>query len=355
MSNALTMFANKGNLPAHVAKFLGNVEDNITDRVTVPSLSYEGKVWAIATNGDKTKLMKRDADGDEAPISTMRVVVLDYAKKRGRAYYEGAYDPGKVAAPLCWSDDGVAPDKSIKEPQCASCERCPMAVKGSKVTEQGKAVTACGQHRMLAVVPANNLGFTPLRLKIAITSDWDKQSPELQAAGWFAFNNYTDMLKANGCGHTAALVTKIKFDPNVAYPKLLFSADRWLDDREMAQVAPLITSDEVQKLLGGSWTPNGVDGTKVAPDADDEAAVAQAEAEVAKPKAAAKPKATKPKAEAAPATVQVPTDDDEDAVVTKPAKVMVMDDDDDVPATKPAKASSSVPEDVAALLADWDD
>jgi hypothetical protein len=260
MANELAMFNPQAGVPDHIRNAFGE-ETNLESRVTVPSLSYEGKTWTVSANGNKVKLIKRNDDGDEVPVSIMRVVVLDYAKRRGRAFYEGEYDPQNIGAPVCWSDDGITPDNSSPKLQSTKCETCPMAVKGSKITAQGKAVTACGQHRMLAVVPANQLSFTPLRLKIAITSDFDKQSPDEEAKGWYAFSNFTDFLKSRGVTHSAQLVTKIKFDANAPYPKLFFAADRWLTQDEIAQVAPMTKDPEVQKLLGGTWTPAGVDGT----------------------------------------------------------------------------------------------
>lgn len=350
MSNALMLFDNpKMSVPAHIASFFEE-ESNIADKVTVPSLSYEGKVWTISLNGEKTKLTKRNDEGDEEPIQTMKVVVLDYAKRRGRAYYEGAYDPAKPGTPLCWSEDGEKPDPSVSNPQAPTCKQCPMSVKGSKVTEQGKAVTACSQHRMIVVVPANKLDFTPLRCKIAITSDYDKQSPELEAKGWFAFSQYIDLLRSRGVHHTAALVTKIKFDPNVAYPKLIFSPERWLTDDEINIVAPIAKSEEVKKLLSGTWTPAGVDGVPIAADMEDDDDIP-----FETPASAAKPEpepAPAPKRPGRPPK-QKPTlvEDDEDEV-----EVEV------IPASTPAKAANDapakaadIPDDVASLLEEWGD
>ena len=354
MSAALTLFNQpKIAIPAHISSFFGE-ETNITDRVTVPSLGYEGKVWTIAINGEKTKLTKRNDEGDEEPLATMRVVLLDYAKRRGRTYYEGAYDPNKIGTPVCWSEDGVTPHTSVKEPQASKCEGCPMSVKGSKITEQGKPTAACSQHRMVAVVPANNLGFTPLRMKLAITSDYDKQSPELEAQGWFAFSNYTDMLRTKGVQHTASLVTKMKFDPNAAYPKVMFSPDRWLEPAELAQVSAIVKSEQVTSLLAGQWSSNGRDGTPMADapvigDAADDAPVAAPAAPKAapkpSPKAAPAPKAPKPSPKAVPTTAPTMMMDDDDDETTAPA-----------PAAAPAAApaiSTTVPDDVASLLAEW--
>lgn len=375
MSNALSIFDTpRLQVPAHAANFFGD-NSNIADRVTVPSLGFEGKVWSVSLNGEKTKLMKVDKDtGDETPLGVMRVVVLDYNKRRGRAYYEGTYDPAKAGAPVCWSDDGITPDATVKEPVHSKCEGCPMSIKGSRTNDNGKAVVACSQHRMLAVVPAAKLDSEPLRMKIAVTSDWDKNSPELEAQGWFAFNNYTDMLRSKGVQHTAALVTKMKFDPGVAYPKIVFSPDRWLEAAELAQVAPLTQSEKVKGLISGTWTPAGVDGVEkskaadpvmsqraVDDDDDDgaaaaaaqkkasEALIAQAaaEAEAKKAAAAAKKKAAaeaKAQAEAPKATTVVMTDDDDDdtAVVVEHK------------AAAP-EAAAPVPDAVASLLSEWGD
>lgn len=371
-NNALTLFdAPKLSLPSHVASFFEE-ESNIENRVTVPTLSYEGKVWTISINGEKTKLMKRNDDGDEEPMSVMRVVILDYAKRRGRAYYEGAYDPAKPGSPVCWSDDGVTPHASVKEPPCGKCQDCPMAVKGSKVTEQGKAVTACSQHRMIVVVPANKPDFPPLRMKLAITSDWDKNSPELEAQGWFAFQNYYQMLQGKGVQHTAALVTKMRFDPNTAYPKVMFSPDRWLENAELAQIAPVVKSDDVKSLLAGTWTPAGADGVKIEgkqpstqmldDDSDDTAAQEAAAAEKAKAEAAAKKKADAEAKAAAKAAQEAA--EAKAAANAKPATIIMDDDDDDVvieakpvekKEAKPAKVSNDLPDDVADLLSEWGD
>jgi hypothetical protein len=276
----LTLFNTPaGALPAHIANFFEAEGTNIVPKTTVPSLSPEGKVWTISVDGQKNKMQRRNTDGDLEPLPIMKAVVLDYAKRRGRAYYEGDYDPAKASAPICWSDDGDEPDSSLPGPFTAGtavepgasrkisakCASCPMAVKGSKVTPQGKAVTACAQHLMLAVLPDPAFGLPenlaqPLRLKIAMTSIWDKQSPAQEQQGWLAFDNYVDWLNARGCKHTAAIVTKMKFDPDAAFPKIFFASERPLDAAELEKIKPMLHSEGTKRLLGGTWTPAGADG-----------------------------------------------------------------------------------------------
>lgn len=363
MSQALTLF-NKAQMPSHLRDAFAG-ESNIRERQTVPTLSYEGKVWQVVMNGERTKIMRRNAEGDEEPTAIMRVVVLGVAERRGRAYYEGAYDPSKPGVPLCWSDDGVAPHAQVQEPRSSKCDTCPLSAKGSKVTEQGKAVTACSQHLMLAVVPHNAPESTPLRLKLAITSVWDKQSPDLEKQGWFAFDNYRDFLRANGVSHTAAVVTKMRFDPNVAFPKVMFSPDRWLEDHEVETVKPRLKAPEVVSLLAGTWTPAGADGVPVEAEAKPvmpakPASVRQTlDEDDDEP---APPKAVKPKA----APVIEMDDDEEPAPPPKAAKprkaakpVVIEDDEDDAKViampTKGAKVSNDLPSDLDDIVKGWDD
>lgn len=307
-------------LPAHLQDMAA--EGNITERATVPTLSYEGKTWTIIKDGEKKKLTRKNEDGDVEPITTMRVIILGYNDRRGRAYYEGAYDPSKVAAPTCWSEDGLTASARVSDEACPSldrtCQNCPMAAKGSKVTEQGKQITACSQHRMLAVVPAARPDFQPLRLKLAMTSDWDKDGTDLQSQGWYAFQQFLDQFRAKKVPHTALVVTKMRFDPNVAFPKVVFSPDRWLTAEELAIVKPVAKSDEVKQLLNGTWSPNGGDGTK----AEDDAPAAPAPAKKAPAKLAAKP-------------APEPDDEEEEQEETPPPK----------PAKKaPAKKAAPPPE-----------
>jgi len=360
--NAVTIFDSKQvAIPAHLQNTLGD-EKNITDRVSVPSLAYGGKVWTISKDGEKTRITKKDEYGDEIAVPLIRVVVLDYAKRRGRAYYEGAYDPDKQTAPLCWSEDGVKPHPSIEEPQHATCEGCPWSVKGSKQTDSGRSVTACSQHRMLVVAPLAKLDV-PLRMKIAITSDWDKQNEKAAKENWFAFNNYTDFLRARNIGHTAMIVTKMKFDQNVDYPKVLFSPDRFVEKEEVEIIQPLLKSDEVKNLLSGTWTPAGVDGKQIATDEDDEKPAAkkvppktppkkaavveeeeeeeeEEEVEIIPPKKAAPVKAPPKKA----AVVEVDEDEEEAApppkkAPPKKAAAPVEDEEEEETAPPPKKAA----------------
>jgi hypothetical protein len=244
-------------LPAYLAEVQDELGTNIPDRQTVPSLSYEGKMWSIVKDGNKTKLQVPNADGDIVPVPIMRAVILNFNADRGRAYYPGTYNPAASAAPTCWSADGKAPDASVREKQSALCAACPQSVKGSKIME-GREMVACSSHRMIAIAPSFDLTSDPLRLKIAVTSDYDK---EIVEHGWFAFRQYVDYLKSRGVTNTALVVTKMKFDPNPAYPKILFALDRVLTQSEVAQVKQALANPKIAELLNEKWSAAGSAGT----------------------------------------------------------------------------------------------
>jgi hypothetical protein len=257
MGTELTMF-NEAQRPAHLDSAF--TESNIESRSSVPSLALTGKVWAVVINGERTPIQTKTADGDKVPLTIFKGIILDYAKRRGRSYYEGTYDADQTSAPVCWSDDGIKPYDNVPKKQAPKCDGCPRSIKGSKVVGD-KQFTECAQHRLLAITPAFQIGkFPALRLKIAVTSDFDKQSNSAAQRAqehWFPFQQYMDFLKTKGVKHSAELVTKIMFDPEAAYPKLFFSPDRWLEPAETQVILGMVKDEETTKLLGTSWTPAG--------------------------------------------------------------------------------------------------
>jgi hypothetical protein len=340
--------------------FLG--ESNIVDRISVPSLSYEGKVWTIVLNGEKKRLERKNADGDMEPVSIMRVIILDYAKNDGRAFYEGTYDPKKPGKPTCWSDDGNAPDASIQEPQSSRCNTCPQSVKGSKITDNGVETTACSRHRMIVVVPASDPSFPPLRLKLAATSIYgDKDQKD-----WFAFNNYVNFLRSKGVTHTARVATKMKFDAT-PYPKVLFSAHDWVAGDDIQKVKDVWASPEVKSLIDGTWTPDGVNGQRKLSSPKDEPADEDASTKATEAKAAAEAKAAEDKAIAAAAkakaekaekaekakAAKAAKDAEEKAAAEKAAAEEAAAKKAAAPKEAPAEDADDIPDDVKDLLTEW--
>jgi hypothetical protein len=316
-TNALALF-NPDNVPDHIRKF-NDENSNIADKVSVNALTYPGKIWTVAIEGSKTPLMKTNEEGDLEPRQTLTVVILDYAKRRGRSYYSAGFDPDKPQQPDCWAADGIAPDEHSRDKQSEKCATCPMAVKGSKTTDAGKDTTACQQYRMVAVALYRKWDLPPLRLRLAITSDYDATSKEHEAKGWFAFQQLTDLFRSKGIKHTAELAVKVKFDVNVNYPKVLFSPSSWLTEEETDIVKAMADSAEVKDLISSTFTPNGGDGVKTAPaeeQAEETGPIPPRPTKPAAGKPAAakpgKPAARKPEPEPAPEPEPEPEEEEEE-------------------------------------------
>jgi hypothetical protein len=321
MANQIIPFQ-PNQVPAHIQKFIdGN--SNIAPRVVVNQLSFRGKVWRKVIDGDEIALVNKD----DEPVSTVHMVVLDYNKGRSRSYYEGAYEEGKSKPPVCWSMDGLTPDESVTSKQSKACDGCQWSVKGSKITPAGKETTACSVFQRLAVVPLGELDSAPLLLRLAQTSMWDGRNEENEAKGYYAWQQYVDMLRKSGATHTGAVATKVRFDSRMSYPKLVFAASRWLEDEELALVKEACDSQAVAELLNTSESAAAARKPKAAEVDEDEAPA------VLPPK----------KAKAAPAPVE---DEDEappppKAKKAAPAPAPVEDDDDDAP--PPPKAKKAAP------------
>jgi hypothetical protein len=297
--------------------------------------------------------MRTNAEGEEEPVQILPVVILASNERRGREFYEGDYNPEATAPPACWSNDGITPDPSIKQPKASKCAKCPLSVKGSKVSSNGTETVACREFRLIAVVPAHDLTFEPLRVKLPVTSDFDGRNKEAQAKGWYGFRNYIDLLRAKGYKDTRALSTKLRFDPGSEWPKLQFSPGKWLSPEALLEAKRISELEGIKELLAVTYTPQTEeDDDKTLPKSDegdeDEAIV------LTKPNGKG-PKGTPAEANPrAPTTVVEP--EDEEAVVVQAVKQKaVAEHTAKVEADKAAKANGAAKPAAQAAIATVDD
>jgi hypothetical protein len=320
MGTEVTLFEGGAALPAHLNDL--NADKNIVGRDQVPSLSFRGKVWRVVLDSKEEIVLNTDQE----PAQSVPVVILDYNKKRSRAYYEGAYEEGKNKAPTCWSKDGELPDESVENKQSTTCASCKWAVKGSRTSDTGAKLTACSQFKRMVIVPATNVKHPILLVKIPQTSMWDKDNKDNEAKNFFAFDQYMDFLRARGINHTATVITKIKFDSRMAYPKLIFGPMGYLPQELVEDVRVHLNNKEaIDKLLntmsdmaggerGAAPVPEEYKQPEAATVQTQEAQPAQttAPAPAATPAAPAAPKPTprprpaKPAAPAAAAPAAIP-------------------------------------------------
>jgi hypothetical protein len=315
MSNDVALF-DKANLPAHLAQMFPATND-LSANVSVGGfahLSIKGKVWTVVRGRDDKQVVMNE-EGD--PRSSIEVVIIKANPHISKVFYAGGYTEGSDAKPACYSNDGIAPASDAQDPQSKKCAICPHNQWGSKITENGSKIKACTDSRRLAVAPAGDLKDTMLL--------------RVPAASLKSLSEYGDMFARKGVPYQAA-VTKMRFDPEAASPKLLFKFERFLDADDAATVRDLMDAPVVSNIIGG--------GPSVA---SEEAAEPVPSLPAAKPaKAAVKAPEPEEEVEAAPPkkSTDVPkkssfggSDEGEKPKAAKPApKATVVDGDDDLAA-----------------------
>lgn len=244
---------NKTAVPAYITKLFGQVDNTALaaaqGAIGGPRISFRGKVWRIIADGQEQVY---NAPGTDEPAQSLEVVIVKANPRLSKLYYAGKYVEGSDNPPLCSSKDGITPDEGVEAKQSDSCASCPHNAWGSRISEQGKKAKECSDSRRLVVLPAGDLNFPPLLLSIPSMSlaERDAEVRRVNASkDWYSLSDYATFLDT--CGTTySAVVTKIGFDPRVAYPKLLFKTVRWLDETEAKKVAALVNTREVSDIVG---------------------------------------------------------------------------------------------------------
>jgi len=301
MMSEMTLFSKGGNaLPAH----LRNLElDETTKALMGGSGGGSGK--RISIRGGVFRMIVDGKEIAQNEDRAMNIVIVAANAKVSRSYYAGDYEEGKNISPDCWSNDGIAPDTKVAEPQASKCASCPQNIAGSAKQGGGRA---CRFSQRMAVMLENDMKGDVYQLTLpaqSIFGDVEGGKMPMQA--------YAKFLGGHGLPITA-VVTEMRFDTASATPKLTFKAVRPLEADELVAAQEKGRSPEAKAAI--SQTPAAMDG--------------------AKPKAIEK---------AAPAA-----DDTDEAEEPAPVKVKA----EEVPAEEPVKRpKKAAPKDVAAILDDW--
>lgn len=284
--------------PALLAQFqaLGGDVDDLSTGVSqgFPVMSIRGAKWRIVEGGEENPIYMPGTK-DLAPA--VRIVLLRANPALAKTFYAGQYVEGADTPPDCASNDGIAPSPDSPKPQAASCATCLNNVWGSKISPSGAKIKACADVRRMAILPSDDLEYSPILLRVPGASLGDLAA-------------YGKALKQRGIPYSM-VVTKLSFDAEASYPKILFQFERMLTPEEMQVVAERLTDPLVEDVLGLN-APRGTPLAIAAPAPDDKfgipanvqlqaaAVVATAaqpdpemEAAVAKVEEVAKPKATR--------------------------------------------------------------
>jgi hypothetical protein len=230
-------------LPAEIASqlaALGVGADDLDSGVSsgFPVMSIRGAKWRIAEGGEERPIYIPGTT-DLAPA--IRVVLLRSNPAVSKTFYASKFEEGSDAAPDCYSSDGIAPAADSPKPQATSCAACPHNVWGSKMTDAGKKTKACADVRRTAILPADDLDYSPILLRVPAASLGD-------------LADYGRALKKRGIPYMA-VVTKLSFDPDASYPKINFTYERVLSGEELMKVAEKIKEPVIEDILGLRGAP----------------------------------------------------------------------------------------------------
>ncbi len=205
-------------------------------------LTLRGKVWRTKYRGEEhVHMMEPSAPGmpPPGPRPSVEVVIVKASPVIAKIFYAEGYSEGDKEAPDCWSVNGQTPDPASPAKQCQTCAACPQNIWGSRMTAAGKPGKACQDSKRLAVVPAgdlrNEMFGGPMLLRVPAAS--------LQDMG-----AYSSLLQQHGHSYFS-VVTSLSFDHTVAYPKLVFTPLRAVNDAEARTILELQDSPVTHRVL----------------------------------------------------------------------------------------------------------
>jgi hypothetical protein len=211
------------------------------------NLLFKGKTWSIKYRNIKNDLMRQDGDG---PRGSVDIVIVKASNVLSKTWYEAGYVEGSIAKPDCSSNNGVTPNHDAPKKQSVSCASCPRNVFGGGppradgTPNRGKE---CADNKRLAVTDSANIeneiygGAMLLRV------------PPSSLTG---IATYGDGLKKMGY-HQFAVVTRVSFDPQVAFPRLVFTPVRALTDAEVEKVLAMRNDPRIERVLLWEETDTG--------------------------------------------------------------------------------------------------
>ena len=221
-------------VPAHLAARVGKpsalaqaMAGGITGGSDFPRISIKGARFRIVEDGTETVINQTSLD----------VVVVGANPRLSKTWYAKEWNKdAEPSAPDCYSLDGVGPNPESTSPQNDLCASCKWNAWGSKVAPNGQQLKACSDKKRLAVVAADD-ATGPVYLL------------EVTPAALKGLNAYQKELSVRGIA-PEIVRTRISFDTDASFPKLIFSFGGFLDEASMEAIDSLSGSDQVAEITG---------------------------------------------------------------------------------------------------------
>lgn len=220
-------------IPAHLASrigagsALGSALSGGMSGESVPRISIKGGKFRLKEDGAETILSD----------SVLETVIVGANPRLSKSYYATKWNPKvEPEAPDCFSMDGVRPDSSVAAPENDLCATCPKNAWGSAVTDNGQQLKACADQKRLAVVSADDPSGTIYLLLVT-------------PAALKGLNQYHKELAVRGIP-AEVVRTRVSFDPDASFPKLMFSFGGFLDEDTQEVVDGLFNTPEAKAITG---------------------------------------------------------------------------------------------------------
>lgn len=268
-------------IPAHLQGFTSGVNEQMLQGIFVGGnrIGLKGSRFRIVINGKEEGIIEENY---------LDCIILAAHPANSRIFYEAAYDPDAAAAPTCYSADGIAPPDDVKAKQSDKCATCPQNVVGSKV-QNGRKMKACGYFRRLVVMLAGDLEGIAYRLDVKAMGLFGESNAQ---AHKYSLNDYIKFVDARNVD-MGAIVTRLSFDTDQSVPKLLFAANRFVTQEEVAVVRERVRSEEVKHMAEVNMNTVDLSGEAALP-AEAEPAPAPAPVQTQAPQRAAPPAPQRP-------------------------------------------------------------
>lgn len=243
MGTEMEVFKNSKPAQAFTGEPVESLAEGIGSSYAV--VSYKGKVWSLRYRGERYTFTRPD---DGTPVGHLDVIILAKAKHKSKSYYE-AYDPDNAEGgrPICASIDGIVPDEDVTKQQATACAICPRNV--WKTNAEGRKSRECSDYMRLAVL------ILPTQTKAATGNAL--MEPAFLRVPPASLNNlavFGETMAGQGWP-MHSFVTRIRFNPDVAHPEMVFSALQALTDAEGPVINPLRKDPLTLRITGGDQAP----------------------------------------------------------------------------------------------------
>lgn len=194
----------------------------------------------------KNGIFRKVVGGEEMgkTSNALKVVIANASPHVGRIFYAKAWSPdSEPTSPDCFSNDGRAPDASVKEPPADRCDSCPNNIKGSGMGNS----KACRYSRRLALMLLDDFG-TPLEGEVYQMNLASKSLFGDNVGDKFTFENYTKYLANNGKS-VDWFITEISFNEDNDNQSVLFEPVGHINQAIYSVLSPAQSREDVKKMV----------------------------------------------------------------------------------------------------------